>query len=98
MIITTITINDKKTLKFKGFVKANSLKYRLDDKAHSIVMFSNVPTEFKELVLAQSSSLVYGMDVLDVDIIYDATEEDTITATATYDEIAAEINKFCAKM
>jgi hypothetical protein len=103
-IITTIRIDVRakecyfKVLHFRGFVKASKLRLYTDSKTDNIVLFSNVPTEFQELVLAPSSSLVHGLSTFDVDIDYDASNEDYCAASATYDQVAEELNKFCEMM
>lgn len=104
-IITTITIDDFrngkpyfKVLHFRGFIKAAKLRLYTDSKTDNIVLYSNVPTEFQELVLAPSSSLVYGLSTFDVDIDYDADNADYCAANASYNQIAEELNKFCEQM
>lgn len=104
-IITTVTIDDLrdgkryyKVLHFRGFIKAAKLRLYTDSKTDNIVLYSNVPTEFKELVLAPSSSICYGLSTFDVDIDYDAEHADYCAASATYDQVAEELNAFCEQM
>lgn len=101
-IVTVITIDDfrngkkySKTLRFKGFVTKDALNWRLG-WAKGMIQYSNIPTEFKELVLAPSSYMLRGLNCIDVDIIYDADDAQLQQATATLDEIAKEYDAFCA--
>ena len=100
-IITIITVDDfrngaryHRVLKFKGFVTKDALNWRLG-WAKGMIQFSNVPTEFKESVLAPSSYMLRGLSAIDVDIIYDADDAQLAGATATLDEIAKEYDAFC---